>query len=473
MTTASRYAGPRLVLAGLLLFGPAALVGVSALGETGVNRSVAVGTCVALAVEAAFLLARFGAQRAAGSLFVLAFYGVAAAVLRLNTADFLSAAVHLNLAVSLLIPVGLFVRRELSVTGGNARRVKFLIRELLARKEWPTSYDVYRTCPRIRALREGLAENAAPALPLLTHDDVRIQVAVLTALEFHPTWRKDQVEVILQRAQTSTEPAVRTAAVLALAEVTKPRHLTDLVAFLRDPSAEVRRAAGMAVLWDAGPRWSTIRAEVRQALAAPHAAKDGALPCSGALPAAALADLASWSGESGLIGRRATQTVVRHCQKAIHEDGSPEAIARVVNLVTDNQVPAGLRVELAHQLQKADVFPPDVASRLLGPQQPTMLRLAAAGAVLSQRSEPRAIEVLREAGRQPNREIALAAAVIVQKYLSFDMGLPVGGQMPVVNSREAADVTRRVSKWATEAAAQAAVETPADAIIHAEDAAYF
>ena len=44
---------------------------------------------------------------------------------------------HLNLAASLLVPAGLFVRRELAATGGNARRVKFLVRQLLSRKEWP------------------------------------------------------------------------------------------------------------------------------------------------------------------------------------------------------------------------------------------------------------------------------------------------------------------------------------------------
>jgi hypothetical protein len=102
-----------------------------------------------------------------------------------------------------------------------------------------------------------------------------------------------------------------------------------------------------------------------------------------------------------------------------------------------------------------------------------MLRVLAAGAVLSRRGDPRAVEVLREAARQPNREIALAAASIVQKYLSLDMGLPVGAALPATNSREAADVTRRVLKWATEPGSQFGVETPSDAVIPAPDAAYF
>jgi HEAT repeat protein len=343
----------------------------------------------------------------------------------------------------------------------------------LTRREWPVTFAVYRDCPHVQALRDGLRDNAAPALPLLAHDDVRIQVAVLTALEFHPNWRKGQVEAVLQRAHYSDEPAVRAAAALALACVTKPRHLQGVLPFLRDPAAEVRRAAAMAVLWDAGPRWPDIRGQVRLALSAPHAAKDGPLPCSAALPETALNDLVTWSAEAGPVGRRSTMTLVRHCQKAIQEAGSPEALGRVVALVSDPGVPAGLRVELAHRLQQADAFPTDFGSRLLGPAQPTMLRVLAAGAVLSRRGDPRAIEVLREAARQPNREIALAAAAIVQKYLSVDMGLPVGTALPATNSREAADVTRRVLKWATEPGSQFGVETPSDAVIPAPDAAYF
>ena len=102
-----------------------------------------------------------------------------------------------------------------------------------------------------------------------------------------------------------------------------------------------------------------------------------------------------------------------------------------------------------------------------------MLRVKAAGAVLSRQPDPRAVEVLREAAQQPNREIALAAASIVQKYLSVDMGLAVGAELPATTSREAADVTRRVLRWATEPSAEAAAETPADIESPVNDAAYF
>jgi len=473
MTPGPRPSGATTLVSAVLLVGPAALLGLSAVRQDGLPRSVAAGVAVTIGLEAIFLLVRYGPQRAARSHFLLIFNGIAAGVLRFNAPDWESIDTHLGLAATLLIPTGMFIRREMAATGGSTRRVKFLIRQLLIRKEWPVTFAVYRDCPHVQALREGLREDASPALPLLAHDDVRIQVAVLTALEFHPTWRKGQVETILQRAHFSDEPAVRTAAVLALAHVAKARHLQGLLAFLRDPVADVRRAAGMAVLWDAGRRWPEIRGQVRLALAAPHAAKDGPLPCSAALPPAAVVDLIRWSGESGAVGRRSTQTLVRHCQKAIEEDGSPEAIARVVALVSDPTVPPPLRVELAHRLQQADSLPSEIGSRLLGPSNPTMLRVLAAGAILSRRGDPRAVEVLRFGARQPNREIALAVATIVQKYLSVDMGLAVGGELPSPNSREAADVTRRVLKWATDPGSQFGVETPSDAVIPAPDAAYF
>jgi HEAT repeat protein len=473
MTPESRYNPATALVSAVLLLGPAALLGLAAVRADGLPRAVAAGVAVTIGLEAIFLLARYGPRRTARSYFLLIFYGIAAGVLRFNAPDFQAVVTHLSLATALLIPTGLYVPREMAATGGPARRVKFLVRQLLARREWPVTFAVYRDCPQIQALREGLRDNAAPALPLLAHDDVRIQLAVLTALEFHPTWRKGQVEAVLQRAHFSDEPAVRAAAVLALAHVVKTRHLQGLLAFLRDPVADVRRAAGMAVLWDAGRRWPDIRAQVRLALAAPHATKDGPLPCSAALSGAALVDLVRWSREAGVVGKRSTQTLVRHGQKAIEEDGSPEAIARVVGLVSDPAVPSALRVELAHRLQRADALPAELGMRLLGPSNPSMLRVLAAGAVLSRRTDPRAVEVLRFGARQPNREIALVVAAIVQRYLSVDMGLPVGADPPAVNSREAADVTRRVQKWATDPDAQAAVDTPADDAIPAPDAAFF
>src|SRR5205814_6270414 len=105
--------------------------------------------------------------------------------------------------------------------------------------------------------------------------------------------------------------AIRAAALLALANVSKPRHVQAMLPYLCDPSQDVRTAAAMAILWDAPSRWTEVRAQIRGALAAPHAAKDGPLPCSGLLPSDALDDLVHWAVESGSVGKRATVTLIR------------------------------------------------------------------------------------------------------------------------------------------------------------------
>lgn len=455
------------------LFAPAGMLAVSAANMDGAPRLISIGVGVTLAVEALYLICRYGAARAAGSAFLIAFYAVAALVLRLNAPNLDSAWTHFLLSAAILTPVLLLVRREVTIMGGNARRAKFLIRQLLSRQEWPPTFATYRNCPIIHALRETIRDNAAPVLPLLAHDDVRVQIAVLTALESHPAWRKDQAEAVFQRATYSDQPTVRALAMIALANVTKSRHVHALTPFLRDESEEVRRAASIAVLWDARSRWADIRGDVRQALANPRAAKDGPLPCSGHLPPIALQDLMAWSVESGPVGKRATQTLIRHCKKAIQEDGSAEAVDRVAGMVASNQVPPAIRVELAHRLQAADAFPIHVAARLLGPANPTMLRVLAAGAVLGHRESPEAVEVLREAAKQPNREITLAAARLVQRYLSVDLGLPGGGEVPPTNSREAAEITRRVQRWANDPGSQASQETPISALEPVVEAVYY
>jgi HEAT repeat protein len=462
-----------LLAGGIVFLAPAVILALDAGGHDGAARSIAIGVAVTIAIEGLYVVTRLGSVRAVGSLLAVLFYATAAAVLRFNSPDFTSAWTHCTLAVCLLMAVVLFARREVVTTSGNARKVKFLISQLLTRKEWPETFADYRGCPLIHSLHAAIGDNAGPVLPLLAHDDVRVQMAALTALEFHPTWRTGQVESVLQRATYTEIPAVRAASMLALGNVVKARHIQALLPYMYDASPEVRQAAAIAVLWDAPNRWNEIRGPVRAALAAPHASKDGPLPCSGSLPAAALEDMVNWAMESGAIGKRATATLVRHCKKAVQEDGSPEAIARVTDLVANPQAPAAIRVEFAHRLQSADAFSPDVARRLLGPANPTMLRVLAAGAVLHHQNDPAAVEALREAAKQPNREITLAAAGIVQKFLRVDLGLAVGGDLPATNSREAAEIARRVHKWATDPGSQIEAETPADAEVPVADAAYF
>src|SRR5205814_9814721 len=70
--------------------------------------------------------------------------------------------------------------------------------------------------------------------------------------------------------------------------------------------------------------------------------------------------------------------------------------------------------------------------------------------------DEKSIEVLGQVARQPNRELALQAAIIVQKYLQVDLGLAIGQPPPALHTRQAAEVTRRVIQWAEQAPAKPA-----------------
>lgn len=445
----------------LLLLLPCAAVVGSIATRTGDCVLVAAIAATLLAIHGLYVLLRFGVYRASGSWFILSGYAVAFAAIRFNNPDLTSPIDHGLLGMCLLVPAIAFVRRSVSFnTGESARQAKMTIRQLLAREDIPETWNACRELPEVKELRQLVADDASPVLPLVVSPDVRHQLTGLAALECHPRWRTGQAETIIQRLNLSEDAEVRVAAIAALMNVSKSRHLQCLMPYLRDRSAEVRRATATALLWDARSRWQEVRSAFRQALADPQAAKDGPLPCSGQLPPSAIDDLIAWAYEVGPIGKRSIETIVRHCKKAIHEDGSPEALARVVGLVMNTKVPPGLRVELAHRLQSADEFPVDVAAKLIAPGQPTMLRLLAAGSILAVRDDQRAIEVLKESAKQPNRQIALVAAGLIQRFLAVDMGLPVGGELPHANSRQAAEVTRKVLAWATEGGSYANEDLP-------------
>src|SRR5436305_1028098 len=107
------------VTSAAMLLAPGAMLVFSAGQAEGLPRSVALGVGVTIGIEGLFLLTRYGPQRAAASLFTLSFYVMTALVLRFNAPDLTSPTTHLLLALALLVPVVLFVRREVSATGGN------------------------------------------------------------------------------------------------------------------------------------------------------------------------------------------------------------------------------------------------------------------------------------------------------------------------------------------------------------------
>ena len=150
---------------------------------------------------------------------------------------------------------------------------------LASRKEWPGDLAACRALPEVKAFRAALSIDAAPALALLPHPRLEVRVAALAGLEFRRDWRPGQAELVLQTAQRAEQPAVRAAAVMALAYV-DDRSLVEAVAqFLHDPSVEVRRAATEALFWDTEHRWNWVRFAVRRALADPLYQNDEA-PCA-------------------------------------------------------------------------------------------------------------------------------------------------------------------------------------------------
>ena len=116
--------------------------------------------------------------------------------------------------------------------------------------------------------------------------------------------------------------------------------------------------------------------------------------------------------------------------------------------LADPHAPPLLRLEVARALRCGGWLDSAIQEKLLDPANPALLRLQAAEALLNGAPHPRALATLYDVARLPNREIALATAAIVQRCLNVDLGLPCGQPLPPVNSRHAAEVTRRVMSWA-------------------------
>jgi hypothetical protein len=350
----------------------------------------------------------------------------------------------------LLVPTCLFAVQTIMASGAPAlQHARVVANRLTTRKDWPTDLIACRTLPDVRELREAIFEEAAPVLPFLQDPSPQVRLVVLAALEFRKTWRQGQPDLVLRLAQSDPEPAIRAAALLALGSV-QQRVLTEGMAeCLRDPSADVRHSAAESLLWDTDRRWIWIRQAVHEALADPRFAKDGALTvATGTFNPQAVVDLTAWATENGTLGIRATQTLVDHYSRQLSTQPDAMQVANLRDQVANSRAPAVLRVELASLLQKRGLLTEELLEQMLHPSNPSPLRLLAVEALLQQRRQDQAVSVLSDVARQPNRELALTAAVLVQKYLHVDMGLELGAPPPPLHSRQAAEVTHRIIQWA-------------------------
>ncbi len=367
--------------------------------------------------------------------------------------------VHVSQALLLVIPVFFFAVQCLRDSGATTmRRARQLSARLATRRDWPADLLECRLLPEVKALREALHIDATPALTLLANPSPAVRVAALAALEYRPSWRQGQPQVVLQLAQRAAEPEVRAAAVNALANVDDRLLVEPLAELMRDPVPLVRLVATEAMLWNSELRWPWIRHIVRQTLADPALQDDGPLRLVGPpLTPEILADLHAWTAEKGFLAQRAALTLGVHYGRLLAAGSLPELVGQLRKQLVDLRTAAMWRLELARLLQEHRELNSDDLRKLLEGTMPAPVRLIAVEALLAQGSSPEAVAVLHELARLPNREIALATAGVVQKRLGVDLGLPQGLPPPAIHTRTAAEVARRVLLWATQ---QEVEETP-------------
>jgi HEAT repeat protein len=359
-------------------------------------------------------------------------------------------------AILLVVPLTLFSYQNLHESGAPAiRRARVLADRLARRREWPADLHACRSLPEVKALRAALSIDASPALALLSHSRLEVRVAALAALEFRKEWKPGQAETILQVGLRAEQPALRAAAVTALASVEERALIERVAEFLHDPSLEVRHAAVEALLWDTERRWSWIRYVVRRVLADPLFQHDGPMWQDGQmLTPEAVNDLTAWAAEKGVLATRSALTLGAYYSRALTERADQALLETIKVLLCSATTSAVLRIELGRVLQYHQELDGRLLQKLLDSANPAPLRLTAVETILGEQTEGElheaAVAALRDLARLPNREIALATADLIQRRLGVDLGLGLGQPLPPVHSRQAADITRRVMMWAAQ-----------------------
>lgn len=359
----------------------------------------------------------------------------------------------------LLIAVGLLVVHDMTRTGVEPRRrARGLTTRLQTRPRWPVNPFDYHHLPEVRGLRAVAHDDPALVFELLSDRRAEVQMAGMAALQGRTYWRWAEAAVVLKVARGPVTGDVRVLAVEALASAVNVDVLDGVCEFLRDPLPEVRAAAVAALLRGGEERWAMVRGAVRRMLADSTQASDGPLPgAAGRLSPLAVCDLTGWAMEPQPLGERSVRTLVEHYHAILSAGAQPGLPYELGRLITDAATPAILRVELAALLRACRLLPPDLLDRMTDADQPGPVRLMAVEILLAQNpSDTSAIDVLRGLGRHPNREAALAIARLLQKYLRLDFGLPMNGTSP--SSKLAAEVTQKVTRWATDRGDPRAVE---------------
>lgn len=347
--------------------------------------------------------------------------------------------------------VGLFALHHLLSSGAESlRKAMRATQRIQARRQWPENLLDCRSLRDVIRLRASLDRSAVPALALLQDPRPEVQAAALGALEYRPFWRPGEVEFVLKVGTASLEPSVRALTAYALAGVQSEDHIAQLASMLRDPSAEVRRAAAEALLWDGDRRWPLAREAIHAALADTRQKYDGPLFLGPVhLSELAINDLTQWAAERPPIAGRAIDILIDHYHRILSSGDQPEFAHHLAQQMLSADIAPALRTELAELLRDHQLLTPELLDRLTNADQPGPLRLLAAEVML--RNNPNdsdGLDVLRGLARQPNREMALAVGAILQNVLNLPIGLPADGELPAAGSKMAADVAKRVLAWA-------------------------
>jgi len=425
------------------------------------SGTVAVGA----GVQAMFLLVFFRAHpvwRPPVSASIVVLYLMAFVWVWLPLRSSADWAPHVAQGALLFLAVALLAVHDLTRTGAEPlRRANKWCRRIASRTQWPMQLADCRVLPEAALLRDAICDEPGPALAMLSDPRPEVQTAALGALEYRTGWRPGEAELVLKFGQQHREPAVRAAAAYALAGVGPADLVAGLAGFLRDPATDVRRAAAEALMWHADSRWPFARDMVKESLADPRLANDGAIFAGmGRLPAAAVADFVTWSSEHPPLARRAILSVVEHYHADLVASERPELGIELAAMMLNQETAPALRVELASLLRDHNQLSPDLLDRLTNLDQPAPMRLFAAELMLRiNPHDPDGVDVLRGLARQPNRELAVQVAAVLQNVLGLELGLPQGN-LPAPNSKPAADVARRVLAWANGAPPEVMRPTP-------------
>lgn len=350
----------------------------------------------------------------------------------------------------LCVPLWLFGVLCLKESGALAlRRGRVLADRLTRRKHWPADLMQIRDLPEVQALRAALTVDASPVFPLLTHARLEARLAGLAALEYRTSWRPGQPQYLLGVVQSAAEPEVKAEGLLTLACVEDRTILEPMTECLWHESPLVRQAAADALLWTTELRWPWIRMAVRQALGHQATQHDGALIHENqTLAIEVVVDLTTWTADKGILAHRAAQTLGVHYGRLLSLSSDPVVIRTLQEQLADPHTPAVWRLEIARLLTQYHELAPEVARSLLDGANPAPLRLLAIETMLGKGHNSEAVAALTELARLPNREMALAAAELVQRRLGVDLGIRRGQSLPPVHSRQAAEIVRNVQVWA-------------------------